>query len=180
MKPTTTLAALVLLAGGLAGCGGGSASSAPDDASKADFCEAYVSQIAALMELDPDADAGDSVQQMQDWAEEMAEVGTPEGMSEDARRGFEAMLEEVESIDPDASQEELDAMGDELGKEAQQDVEAFGTYTMQACPEAMEQLMGGLSDQMGEQMGELEDQLGELEGDLGDMDLGDLTESPAG
>lgn len=180
MKTLTTCASLALLVAGLAGCGGGSASSAPDDASQADFCDAYVSQIEALMRSDPAENADDSVRRMQDWAGEMAEVGTPEGMPADARRGFETLLEEVESIDPDAGQEELDALGDELGKDAQRDVEAFGAYTIRACPEAMEQLMGGLGDQLDEQMGELEDQLGDLEGDLGDLDLGDLTETPAG
>ncbi len=183
------LAALALLVGSVTACGGDSgdaAQSAPDDASKAEFCDTYVSQMKAMAQGNPEEDAGAAVERMQNWAEEMTGVGTPKDMPGEARRGFETIVAEVGKLDAGASQRELEQLGEDLGATAEKEVAAFGEYTFQACPDALEEMMGGLDEELGGQMDELEGQLGDLQGDLeGELgknleELEQLTESPLG
>jgi hypothetical protein len=171
---TTTavrIAALALLAGGLTGCGGGDAASAPTDASRGEFCEAYASQIGSLARSAREDGPDRAAEAMRDWSTRAQEIGTPGDMPEDARRGFETIVEEIDALGSGPTQRELDALGEDLGTRAQRDLEAFGEYAVSTCPEAVERLMGEMSDQLEGEMGRLEDQLGE---ELGDLDLGDL------
>lgn len=168
------LATLVLLAGGLAACGGSDASSAPTDASRGEFCEAYASQIEALARSAREDGPDRAAEVMKDWSARVQEIGTPRDMPDDARRGFETVVEEIDALDTGATQRELDGLGEELGTRAQRDVDAFGEYAVTTCPEAVERLMGEMSDQLEGEMGRLEDQLGDV--DLGELEeqLGDL------
>lgn len=175
---TTTparIAALLLLATTLTACGGDGASGAPKDASRAEFCDAYATQIESLARIDPERDADRAVAGLQDWAEQGRDVGTPEDMPAAARRGFETIVEEISDLDPDATARDLERLGDDLGREAERDLTAFGEYAVSTCPEAVERLMGEMSDrlegEMSDQLGRLEDQMGE---ELGGLDLGDL------
>lgn len=156
MRTTTSAAGLLLVAGLLAGCGGGSA--APGDASEADFCDAYAGLFEKIGEMDPE-DTGAGIRAMKDWAADMEEVGTPEDIPDDAREGFELMLDAIQDVDEDATEEELTDLGEELSEGDQKSGEAFVTYATKTCPDAFGGLMGDLQEQMN--------------------DLEDLTESPA-
>lgn len=161
MRTTTSAAAgLVLLAGLLAGCGsdsggdsaGDSAGAAPADASEQDFCDAYAGLFERMGSLDPsDTDSG--IKAMQDWATEMEGVGTPKGIPDDARQGFEVLLQTVQDVDPNASEEELNKLGDELSKGDQDSGEAFIEYATTTCPDAMKGLLGNMKDQLGDLQG---------------------------
>ncbi|QZY29246.1 hypothetical protein [Nocardioides coralli] len=177
MRTTRSRAAgLVLLAGLLTGCGGEGGQdgqggqAAPDDATQEEFCDAYAGLFSNFGEMDPN-DTSAGIRAFQDWAEEMEQVGTPEDIPEDARRGFEVMLDSIAEIDPEASEEELNRLGEDLSPGDQESGNAFVTWATQECPDAMKGMFGDLEGQLGElDEGELEDQLSELEGQL--------TESP--
>jgi hypothetical protein len=152
-------AGLVLLAGLLAGCGGeggDGGEAAPDDATQEEFCEAYAGLFSSFGEMDP-GDTSAGIRAFQDWSEEMRDVGTPEDIPEDARRGFEVMLDSIDDIDPDATEEELNQLGEDLSQGEQDSGTAFVTWATQECPDAMKGMMGDLEDRMGELEDELSD-----------------------
>jgi len=89
MKKTTALAISLLLVGfGTTACGGDSAADAPKDASVEDFC-------AALNGLDDDTD--DS--KVADHLDDMKKVGTPSDIPDDARKGFEFLIDHATELD---------------------------------------------------------------------------------
>ena len=94
-------AAVLLLT--LAGCGGddgadddGSAASAPEDASRADFCEAFLDEPADFDSDDVDA----AVAAAHDYADRLREVGTPD-VPDEAREGFEVYVDFLAGLSAD-------------------------------------------------------------------------------
>jgi hypothetical protein len=176
MRTTTTSAAagLILLAGLLTGCGGDGegggegdgGDAAPADASQEEFCDAYAGLFESMGSMDPN-DTSAGIEAVQDWADDMEQVGTPEDTPDDVREGFEVVIDSVQEIDPDATEEELNDLGQDLTEGDQKSGEAFIEYANKTCPDAMKGLLGDMEDQMGD----LEDELGNLE---------DMTESPTG
>lgn len=160
MRTTTNLAAgLVLAVGLLAGCSGSDGSDGeaaaeqqqapPTDAAQQDFCDTYAGLFTNLAQMDPQ-DARSGVEAVRTWAGEMEEVGTPAGIPAEARQGFEVMVETLQEIDADATEEELAELGDQLGQGDRESGQAFLEYATTECPDAMKGLLGGLEDQMGE------------------------------
>ncbi|MET3961534.1 hypothetical protein ABIE44_001468 [Marmoricola sp. OAE513] len=95
-----TIAALATLAA----CGTADGSSAPKDASAADFC-------AALK----DADMSDA----SSFSHDLAEVGTPAGIPGPARDGFEVMVEKADQ--------------DKISSTEEKKVAAFVSYYTEKC-----------------------------------------------
>lgn len=138
MRPLRHLAAaasLVLVAS-LSACGGGeggiSGSGAPDNASTDDFCEAYNGLFKALMSSG--ADESTAIKALKQWASDMEEVGTPEDIPEDARRGFELLVETASNIDDDATLEDLSNLDKDFDEDDQKYGEAFTTWATETCP----------------------------------------------
>ncbi len=132
-----TAGAAVLLAAALTACGGG-ASGAPDDASNKDYCKAFTDQPKDANSKDTDK-AADSVHE---YADKLAEVGTPKDLDGDAREGFEIYVDFLAEIDGDDVKKFSDAeKSDEVfdGDEADK-VDAFIESTLEVCAE---QLGGG-------------------------------------
>lgn len=129
MKPLSLAAGLILMSGVLVGCGGGDA---PTDASKADFCETYVDTDALTEE---DATGAD----VRDWADNLEETGTPEDISDDARKGFEVFLEAAKDIDEDAKADDIEEP--DVSAEEEKQLEAFGEYVGTTCTEEMQKKM---------------------------------------
>ena len=131
------VATTALVLGGLTGCGGdddGGGSSAPDDASKEDFCSTFNGLYTDVMaDVDPDDDSA-AIKALKSWVDDMKEVGTPEDMPEDARKGFEVFIDEASKIDDDASMDDLDSLGDDLSDEDNDAAEAFGEWATDNCP----------------------------------------------
>jgi hypothetical protein len=130
--------AAVLLALSLSACGD-SASDAPDDASVEDFCKAY----NATSSSDEDASDSDKVDEAHEQAEKLIEVGTPEDISDDAREGFEILVDAVADIEEDDvdninNAESEDAFRDAIGASEDdfEKVVAFLTYAGETCAEA--------------------------------------------
>jgi hypothetical protein len=110
---------VVALAGGLSACSS-TGESAPDDAQLWEFCTTWDAQY------DPEVDGAED---RAAWAEEMAEVGTPEGIDADARAGFELVVDRT-----------IEAVGDvEVApgdwKEEERLGAAFADYRREACAE---------------------------------------------
>ena len=83
MRRVLVGATMLLVAGMTAACG------APDDASKKDFCDA----IEGLNK------AGDDFDKNKDAFEELGDTGTPDGISDDGREGFEILIDLADEAD---------------------------------------------------------------------------------
>lgn len=93
-------ALVVACAALLAGCGGPGAD-APADASVEDFCAAKSWLVAEGTDrfFDDGLPSDDElVALVHDWAAELARVGTPDNMSQDARAGFEKLVERLDGM----------------------------------------------------------------------------------
>lgn len=119
MKHALLAASLLLVAGTAVGCGG-----APTDASKKDFCE----QVTKAGEMESADDA-------KDWGKEMEDVGTPKGISDDARDGFEIVVDAAK----DAEEEDGKMKEPDVSDGDQKKVDKFGEYVGKECaPEVPE------------------------------------------
>ncbi|MCL2614196.1 MAG: hypothetical protein FWD95_13325 [Nocardioidaceae bacterium] len=96
-RTALAVGAAALMTFSLTACGS-SASGAPTNASKADFCSAYKSEGAAFNGLDKGDYAGLATA-MHSFADKLKSVGTPAGMPSDARAGFEAMVGAASNAD---------------------------------------------------------------------------------
>jgi hypothetical protein len=148
IRARLTVTSAVLLVGAVTAACGGGGSGAPGDASEDGFCEAANSLLTDLMpedlstpEVPSDEDMAEAVK---DWGSRMEEVGTPEDISDDARAGFEAVLDQIEDIEAsDFSAESLQELGDggaEASEEVQRQAEAFGDYVTETCGDPMDDI----------------------------------------
>ena len=131
MRHALAVATLALVAGATAGCG---ASGPPTDASEKDFCGVFEDFYAEMGEMGADASTSDGIKALKKVAEELKEVGTPEDISDDAREGFELTIEAIESIEDDATEEEIGKLLEEdFSKEEQEKADAFDEYLEKTC-----------------------------------------------
>jgi hypothetical protein len=147
IRARLTLTGAVLLVGAVASaCGGGS--SAPSDASRDGFCEAANSLMSDLVPEDlttPELPSDeDMAQAVKDWGSRMEEVGTPEDISDDARKGFESVVDQAEDIDTEDFSmddlEDLEGGGADASAEEKKQAEAFGTYLTDTCGNPMDDI----------------------------------------
>ena len=145
IRARLTLAGAVLLVGTVtSACGGGSG--APSDASQDGFCEAANSLMSDLVPEDlstPELPSDeDMAQAVKDWGSRMEEVGTPEDIPDDARKGFEAVVDQAKEIDAaDFSLEKLEELekgGADASKEVEEQADAFGDYLTKTCGNPMD------------------------------------------
>ncbi|MFW6773390.1 hypothetical protein ACOACO_03825 [Nocardioides sp. CPCC 205120] len=128
MKRVLSIAALVLAGGTLSACGGG----APTDASEEDFCSSFDSAMSSLgdqaeLEADDEVDLGDAI-------DELESTGTPEDIPDDAREGYESLLEALNDADGKTVEEVEDEVQDPFGEGDDADAgEALGTYYTETC-----------------------------------------------
>ena len=139
-RPLAAAGATVLMAFALTACGGG-ASSAPKDASKDKFCETYMA-VGQDMTGEPSEEQWDKAK---DQLEKLEEVGTPKGISDDAREGFEIFLDAVGDLDYDDAKD-MDASDTVPGvsEDDEKKVTEFLTYVTSECMDMPE--MPDLSD----------------------------------
>jgi hypothetical protein len=139
IRTRLTMSSAILLVGAVTTACGGSGGGAPADASKDDFCKAQSSLFTDLdLDLtDPEA-ALPSEKEMADamhsWADKMEKVGTPENISDEAREGFEETIKAAGDIsEADLKSPDLNALENDMSKDAQKKVEAFTTYVNDTC-----------------------------------------------
>ena len=130
MKHALVAGSLSLLVGTTVGCGG----RAPTDASVAEFCGAHKSllSINAAQEMSPSG----ALEAAGEWGEALADVGTPEDIPDQARKGFEVTVRNLEilgDLDPDNPEESLE----DVTKPSAEDMMAVNVYTQYVsttCP----------------------------------------------
>ena len=123
----------LLLATTAVACGG--SDDAPTDASDKDFCEGQSSLMQDLASSGEKApEPAELAELIQDWADEVEEIGTPEDIPEDARAGFETTIEQARDISAeDLEADNLDKLGEELSGDAEKQAEAFNRYVGDTC-----------------------------------------------
>ena len=139
VRARLALTSTVLLVGAAtSACGGGGP---PADASEKDFCDTQSSLFNDLLPEDmanPELPSNEEMAQaVKDWGQELEEIGTPEGISDDARAGFEQLVEqagEIDAADFTIDQlEELEQGGADASEAAQREAEAFADYLTETC-----------------------------------------------
>jgi len=148
IRARLTLTSAVLLVGTVTSACGGGGGGAPSDASKDGFCDAANSLMSDLVpedlstaELPSDQDMAKAVK---DWGSRMEDVGTPEDISDDARKGFESVVDQAKEIDASdfsmENLEELEKGGADASAEEKKQAEAFGTYLTDTCGNPMDDM----------------------------------------
>jgi hypothetical protein len=141
----TVTSVLLVVGAATSACGGGGA---PTDASEKDFCETQSSLLADLLPDDMSNPELPSDEQMakavKDWGSELEKVGTPEGIPDDARKGFDNVVEQAKKIDASDFSidklEELEAGGKDASKEVKKQAEAFSDYLTTTCGNPMDDI----------------------------------------
>jgi hypothetical protein len=127
----------LLVAGALtAGCGGDGGDGEQDDAERvttAEFCEAYNSFYDSFDTGEAPSDS-ESVRLIQDWADEMESTGTPEDIPDEARDGFEVVLETIDNIPGDATEDDVAKLSEDITEAEQDASQAFGEWATETCP----------------------------------------------
>lgn len=138
----------VVLVGLTSGCGGSDFSEAPTSAATDDFCLTWAKQALDVGEVirsslegpEGQPPSGDAIADVwHAWAEEMAAVGTPEGIPSDARTGFENALDEATNMDPDdadlqsSKSQDLSDGWDDLSSDEFNAVRSLNTYVDDTC-----------------------------------------------
>lgn len=123
MKRVLSAAALVLAGATLTACGG-----APTDASEDDFCDAMTSAGETIGT--ESEKGGDEEVDFSDAIDELESTGTPESISDEAREGFESILDKMKELDGKTV--------DEVGED-EDDLdggEEFSDYYVETCSPA--------------------------------------------
>lgn len=148
MKLSTRLtmtSAVLLVGAATSACGGGGA---PTDASEKDFCETQSSLFSDLLPDDLSNPELPSDEQMakavKDWGAELEEVGTPEDIPDEARKGFDNVVEQARKVDASDFSvdklEELEAGGKDASAEVKKQAVAFSDYLTETCGNPMDDI----------------------------------------
>ena len=144
----TMSAASLLVAVATSACGGGSGSGAPSDADEADFCDTQASLIEDLLPDDmanPEVPSNEEMAEaVKGWGDKLEEVGTPDDIPEDARKGFEAVIQQAKDINAEdftiEKLEELEQGGEDASAEVKEQASAFSDYLTEKCGNPMDNL----------------------------------------
>jgi len=133
MKHALIAASLVLVAGTTVGCGDKSGSDAKADTSEKDFCANFQAVSKDLSALGANAKDSEIVKAVKDAGKKIEETGTPKGISDDARKGFEIETKLIDDLDSNATKEDLSKMDSKLSATETKQVKAFDTYVSDTC-----------------------------------------------
>lgn len=130
MRAALTIAGLALAFTGVTGCG---SDDPPAAASEDDFCANFAEFDKTLESFGDDPDVGVVVKAMKEIADDMVDTGTPEDMPDDARAGFEFTIDRFQSLDDDASEEDVVALGEDISETDEKNSAAFDEYLASTC-----------------------------------------------
>ncbi len=151
IRTRLSMTGMVLLVGAVTtACGGSGAGGggAPTDASEKDFCQTQTSLFEDLLPddlTDPEVPTDEEMARaVQDWGTKLEEVGTPDGIPANARKGFEAIVAEAGDIDASDfsidSLEQLEQGGADASAEEKAQAQAFSDYLTETCGDPMDDL----------------------------------------
>lgn len=126
MKKVLAAAVLVLAGSSLTACGGGG-DDAPTDASKEDFCDAFLAG--------PFLEEAPTGKDFKAWGDKMEKVGTPKGISKSERNGFVVLLDAIDDLDDSDKAEDINDV--KVSDEDDADAEAFFTYAGETCADQL-------------------------------------------
>ena len=136
MKLGLAAATLILVAGGAVGCGGddgGDGGSDEKTASKADFCGAFQDFYDDLQGITGEEDNLGEI--LKKAAKRIEDVGTPEGISDDAKEGLQLTLDAIDDLPDDATAEDMGTIEDDFSAEEKKKTDAFTDYLEKTCPD---------------------------------------------
>ena len=141
MMRMSLLAAPLLVVGLLAGCGddgagGDDAADAPSDASVEEFCQPFVDMLQEVSAQGEDLSDEDAVRLAKETADKLREAGTPADMPEDARKGFELVVEKLAELPDDATKDEVEK-AQQLTEEEQTYSTALSQYIASKCADQL-------------------------------------------
>ncbi len=144
----TTAAILVGAVTSACGGGAGGGGAAPSDASEGDFCDTQSSLIEDLLPDDltnPEVPSNEEMAEaVKGWGAKLEEVGTPGDIPDDARKGFEAVVQQAKDIDASDFSidklEELEQGGKDASAEVKEQAAAFSDYLTKTCGNPMDDL----------------------------------------
>lgn len=121
--------AAAVLAMVLGACGG-----PPTDASKTEFCATVTDQSWAE-DLGSDSDGDDIADAFRAWGDDLQDLGTPEGISDDAREGFELTVDYLRHVDAADFEDLGDSapVNDDLTDDEEEQVSAFEEFVAETC-----------------------------------------------
>jgi len=145
----TMTTAAILVGAVTSACGGGGAGGgAPTDASEGDFCDTQTSLIDDLLPDDltnPEVPSNEEMAEaVKGWGAKLEEIGTPDDIPDDARKGFEAVVQQAKEIDASdftiEKLEELEKGGENASAEVKEQATAFSDYLTEKCGNPMDDL----------------------------------------
>jgi hypothetical protein len=138
MKNLTALAGIVLVAGLASGCGGSGASDggAPTDASEASFCGTFTDFASSLSNGSAEDDTATQVKNVKEAVGKLEDTGTPKGITDEGRQGFELFVGLINDLDDDVTEAQLNKIGDDMSDADTKKLEAFTTYAGTTCADA--------------------------------------------
>lgn len=121
MRRLLTSTTIVLAAGlTLTACGG-----PPEDASKDEFCSAI---DFTKVSDDPDQD------EIDDFVDELEDTGTPKGIPDDAREGFEKFVDVIGDVDVDDDEDDItQQLEDDVDGDDEDNINALFEYVGKTC-----------------------------------------------
>lgn len=132
MRTALLAASMTLVAVSTVGCSSGP----PTDASADDFCGTFEKFVDEANSLGEEPDPKDVITALKKVGEELEEVGTPEGIPEDARAGFELTVETIKGLDEDSTLEEIQTLDEDFTDAEQKQSDAFDAYLTETCDDA--------------------------------------------
>jgi hypothetical protein len=149
IRTRLTLTSAMLLVGAVTtACGGEGGGGAPTDASDKEFCETQSSLLEELLPDDmtnPEIPSNEEMAKaVKNWGKNLEEVGTPEDIPDDARAGFEAVIEQADDIDASdfsiEKLEELEQGGADASAKVKEQAQAFSDYLTETCGNPLDDL----------------------------------------
>jgi hypothetical protein len=137
MRAARAAAGCVLVAAAALGCssddGGDGAHEAPSTGA---FCDA-VGQFRDDVHAADTDDIPAYVRTLKAAARRLADVGTPDGIPDSARAGFELTVRRIEELPDDATPDDLERLGD-VDEDDQVTLDDLETYIERTCPDLTE------------------------------------------
>lgn len=137
-RPLAAAGAAVLLGLTLTACGG----SYPSDASKKDFCGGVEDVITATTAVEGEEPTEKEWEKLQEVYGDLGEIGTPKGIGDAERNGFEVIVDAITDLDYDEAKK---SFGDDDGedtipgvsKEDEKDADKFFEYLGTTCADQL-------------------------------------------